>query len=166
MPPQLYSLTWLAVLVSLQCAAAGATPRIKTMDPKKRETIRAGLQADVVKGRDAWLRWFDLVCICAPQLWQKVSPAVDKNGIEIIPTHFTNPSEPGSRDGAAFKGAESNRRLPRAIFPFVAHGKVRLPTDSEIRTYWEGLFPFDEIEEPVFVSLISPRGYTCPFTMG
>src|SRR5262249_11752327 len=137
-------------LLSLHCAAAGDTPQIKRMDPNKRETIRAGLQADVVKGRDTWLRWFDVVCICAPQLWQKVKPAVDKNGIEIIPTQFRNPSEPGSRDGATFKGAESSRRLARAIFPLVAHGKVRLATDSEIRTFW-AIIPFNDLEEPVFV---------------
>ena len=120
------------------------------MDSKKRETIRAGLQADVVKGGDAWLTWFGLACICAPQLWHKVSAAVDKNGVEIIRTQFTNPSEPGSRDGATFKGAESNRRLARAIFPLIAHGKVRLATDSEIRTFW-AITPFDDLEEPVFV---------------
>jgi hypothetical protein len=141
----------LAVLVSLQCAAAaGTTPRIKPMDPKKRETIRAALQADVVKGSDAWQHWFGSACICAPQLWQKVKLAVDKNGIEIIPTEFTNPSEPGSKYGATFKGAESSRRLARAIFPLVAHGKVRLATDGEIRTFW-AIIPFDDVEEPIFV---------------
>jgi hypothetical protein len=120
------------------------------MDSEKRETIRAGLQADVVKGGDAWLRWFGFACICAPQLWHMISAAVDKNGVEIIPTQFTNPSEPGSRSGATSKGAESNRRLALAIFPLVAHGKVRLATDSEIRTLW-AIIPFDDLEEPVFV---------------
>jgi hypothetical protein len=33
----------------------------------------------------------------------------------------------------------------------VANGKVRLLTDTEIRAYWARIFPFDEIEEPVFV---------------
>ena len=120
------------------------------MDPKKRETIRAALQADVVKGSDAWQHWFGPACICAPQLWQKVKPAVDKNGIEIIPTEFRNPSESGSRHGALFRGVESNRRLARAIFSLVAHGKVRLPTDSEIRMFW-AITPFDDVEEPIFV---------------
>src|SRR6476660_1507982 len=150
MPPRLYSLTCFVILLSLHCAAAGATPQIKTIDPNKLETMRAGLQADVVKGGDAWLRWFGFACICAPQLWHKISAAVDKNGVEIIPTQFTNPSEPGSRSGATFKGAESNRRLARAIFPLVAHGKVRLATDSEIRTLL-AIIPFDDLEEPVFV---------------
>jgi hypothetical protein len=77
-------------------------------------------------------------------------PRLDKNGVEIIPTQFTTSSEPGSRNGATFKGAESNRRLARAIFPFIARGKVRLATDSEIRTYW-AIAPFDDLEEPVFV---------------
>ena len=120
MPPRLYSLTCFVILLSLHCAAAGATPQIKTMDPNKRETMRAGLQADVVKGGDAWLRWFGFACICAPQLWRKVSAAVDKNGIEIIPTQFGNPSKPGSRDGATFRGAESSRRLARAIWLLTA----------------------------------------------
>jgi hypothetical protein len=120
------------------------------MDPNKRETLRAGLQADVVKGMDTWLRWFGFACICAPQLWQKIKPAIDKNGIEIIPTHFTNPSEPGSRDGATFRGTESTRRFARAIFPLVAHGKVRLATDSELRTFW-AIIPFDDVEDSVFV---------------
>ncbi len=150
MPPRLYSLTCFVILLSLHCAAAGATPQIKTMDPNKRETMRAGLQADVVKGGDAWLRWFGFACICAPQLWHKVSAAVDKNGIEIIPTQFGNPSKPGSRNGATFKGAESSRRLARAIFPLVAHGKVRLATNSEIRTLL-AITAFDDLEDSVFV---------------
>jgi hypothetical protein len=149
MPPRLYSLTCFVILLSLHCAAADATTQIKRTDPKKREMIRAALQADVVKGGDAWLRWFGSACICGPQLWHKVSAAVDKNGVEIIPTQFTNPSEPGSRDGATSKGAESSRRFARAIFPLVAHGKVRPATDSEIRT---AIVPFDDLEEPFVVS--------------
>ena len=129
------------------------------MDSKKRETIRAGLQADVVTGGDAWLRSFGFACICAPQLWHIVSAAFDKNGIEIIPTQF----EPGSRGGATFKGAESSRRLARAIFPLVAHGKVRLATDSEIRT---AIIPFNDLEEPIFVVSSAKRGYTDPFAKG
>src|SRR5215471_8209899 len=85
------------VLALLQHAAANVGPKIKKMDPAKRETIRAAFQADVVRETDTWLRWFGFACICAPQLWPKVKPAVDKNGIEIIPTEFSNPSERGSR---------------------------------------------------------------------
>jgi hypothetical protein len=133
-----------AVLALLQHAAANVGPKIKKMDPAKRETIRAALQTDVANGGGAWQRWFGVACICAPHLWRKVKPAVDKNGIEIIPTQF----EPGSRGGATFKGAESSRRLARAIFPLVAHGKVRLATDSEIRT---AIIPFNDLEEPIFV---------------
>jgi hypothetical protein len=50
MPPRLYSLTCFVILLSLHCAAADATTQIKRTDPKKREMIRAALQADVVKG--------------------------------------------------------------------------------------------------------------------
>jgi len=138
------------VLALLQHAATNVGPKIKKMDPAKRETIRPALQADVVRETDTWLRWFGFACICAPQLWQKVKPAVDKNGIEIIPTEFQNPSEPGSRHGALFRGVESNRRLARAIFPLVAHGKVRLATDSEIRAFL-AIVAFNDVEDSVFV---------------
>ena len=137
-------------LALLQQAAANVGPKIKKMDPVKRETIRAALQTDVANGVGACQRWFDVACICAPRLWQKVKPTVDKNGIEIIPTQFRNPPEPGSRDGATFKGAESSRRLARAIFPLIAHGKVRLATDGETRTLL-AIIPFNDLEEPVFV---------------
>jgi hypothetical protein len=138
------------VVFASQCAAVGATPKIKKMDSQKREAIRVALQADVAKGGEALLPWFNVVCICAPQLWAKISPSVDKKGIEIIPSHFTNPSEPGSTDGATFKGAEANRRLARSVAPLLAKGTVRLPTEDEWKKYWR-IYPFDQIEEPVLV---------------
>lgn len=120
------------------------------MDSAKRESVRIALQNDLAKGGDAWSSWFGPVSICAPQLWARISPTLDKKGIEIIPTHFTNPDEPASKDGAAFKGFEANRRLARQVAPLLTAGKVRLPTEAEIRAYWR-IFPFAEIEEPVFV---------------
>jgi hypothetical protein len=135
------------VLAALSGATADVTPKIKKMDPQKREAIRVAFQADIAKSGDALLPWFNDLCVCFPQLWAKVSPVVDKKGIEIIPSHFTNPSQP---DGATFRGAEANRRLARSIAPLLAKGKIRLPTEDEWRRYWR-ICPFKEIEEPVFV---------------
>ena len=128
-------------------APAGSAPKIKKMEPQKRETIRVALQADVANGGDALLPWFNDLCVCFPQLWAKVGPVVDKKGIDIIPTHFTKPSQP---DGASYRGAEAIRRLARRIAPLLVKGKVRLPTEDEWRKYWR-VCPFKEIEEPVFV---------------
>ena len=128
-------------------APAGSAPKIKKMDPQKREAIRVALQAEVAKGGDALLPWFSDLCVCFPHLWAKVSPTVDKKGIDIIPTHFIKPSQP---DGASFRGGEAIRRLARSIAPLLVKGKVRLPTEDEWRKYWE-VCPFNEIEEPVFV---------------
>jgi hypothetical protein len=147
---RLHAFTCFTVFVSLQCAAADAASKIKKMDPVKRESLRIALQNDLAKGGDALSSWFSSVCICAPQLWTRISPTLDKKGIEIIPTHFSNPDVPASKDGAALKGFEANRRLARQVAPLLAAGKVRLPTEDEIRAYWR-IFPFNEIEEPVFV---------------
>jgi len=133
------------VLISFQCVGAYASePKIKKIDPSQVESLRRALQADVSKASGRLTAWFDSVSVCAPQLWRHIGGAIDKREIELIPVHFA------AADGACFKGAQGNQRLAVAVAPLLTDGIVRVPTGDEMKKYW-GIFPFDEIEEPVFV---------------
>jgi hypothetical protein len=137
-------LACLILLALLQCATGDAPPKIKKMDAAKKQSLRTALQNDTARGGEPLRSWFVSVCICAPRLWAAISVSLDKKGIEVIPTHF------GKLDGATFKGADANRRLANAVAPLLTAGKVRLLTEDELTQYWR-IFPFEEIEEPVFV---------------
>jgi hypothetical protein len=127
------------------CVGSHASePKIKKLEAAKVESLRVALQADVSKAGEHFSSWFDTVCVCAPQLWKSVGASLDKSGIEIIPVHF------GTADGACFKGATGNQRFGLAVASLLPGGIVRLPTPEEIGRYWS-IFPFDEIEEPVFI---------------
>jgi len=133
------------VFAALLCVGAHASePKIKKLEAAKVESLRFALQADVSKASVRLSAWFDTISVCAPQLWQSVGASLDKSGIEVIPVHF------GTVDGACFKGSLGNQRFAAAIAPWLSGGIVRLPTPEEIQRYWF-IFPFDEIEEPVFI---------------
>lgn len=133
------------VLAMLLCVGAYANePKIKKIEPAKVESLRVALQADVSKASERFPSWLDTVCICAPQLWKSIGVSLDKSGIEVIPVHF------GTADGACFKGSLGNQRFAVAVASLLSSGIVRLPTPEEIGRYWI-IFPFDEIEEPLFI---------------
>jgi hypothetical protein len=137
-------LGWLAGGLLAALSGHASEPKIRHLEPARLEAIRAAFQSDVTAGGDPFASWFGTVAICAPRLWAQLKDTIDRYHIELIPAKF----EVGS--GMVIRGAAGNRDLAEALIPLVDGGVVRVPTDREYKRYW-AIFPFDQIEEPVFM---------------
>ena len=125
--------------------SGGPAPRLKKMDPQKRGQFESRCRLTLPRVKTHYFLGSTICAFAFRSSGPRSAPVV-RQGIYIIPTHFTNPSQ---TDAVFFK-RHRHFRLARSIAPLLVKGTVRLPTEDEWRRYWR-VCPFKEIEEPVFV---------------